>query len=380
MQTALPDTYLQLRSLIKSGGELELSLLRLPMEAPKANEVVVRIEASPLNPSDLGLLVGAADMQTATQSGTADNPVIRASVPAGLMRMMEGRIDESMPVGNEGAGVVVAAGDSPQAQALLGKTVAVLGGAMYAQYRTLNAKQCLVLPEGTRPAEGASCFVNPLTSLSMVETMKREGHSALVHTAAASNLGQMLNRICLKDGVGLVNIVRKAEQEALLREIGATHVCNSSAPDFMETLTRALTETSATLAFDAIGGGKLASQILTCMESAAVAKMTEYSRYGSTTPKQVYIYGGLDRSPTVLTRSYGMTWSVGGWLLTPFLQQIGFEAAQRLRERVVAELKTTFVSHYSREISLHEALQLDTIGAYAKFGTGEKYLIAPHKP
>jgi NADPH:quinone reductase-like Zn-dependent oxidoreductase len=372
-------TGLQLRSLVKKSGELELSLARVPVGEPAADEVVVRVEATPINPSDLGLLVGVADMSTAKASGTKESPVITASIPEKLMRAMAGRVDQSMPVGNEGAGVVIKAGTSDAAQGLMGKTVAILGGAMYAHYRTLKASQCLVLPPGTKPSEGASCFVNPLTALSMVETMRREGHTALVHTAAASNLGQMLNRICIKDGVSLVNIVRKAEQEKLLREIGAKYVCNSSAPTFMDDLTKALIETGATIAFDAIGGGKLASQILSCMEAAAVAKMSEYSRYGSTTHKQVYIYGGLDRGPTEITRSFGMTWGVGGWLLTPFLQKIGFAEAQKLRQRVIAELKTTFASHYTKEISLHEALQLDVIASYAKFGTGEKYLITPTK-
>jgi NADPH2:quinone reductase len=237
----------------------------------------------------------------------------------------------------------------------------------------------MLLPQGTKPSEGASCFVNPLTSLSMVEVMRLEKHPALVHTAAASNLGQMLNRICIQDGVNLVNIVRKPDQEELLRSLGAKYVCNSSSPSFMDDLTKALVATGATIAFDAIGGGKLASQILTCMEAAAVAKMTEYSRYGSSVSKQVYIYGALDRSPTELARNYGLTWSVSGWLLTPFLQKIGFAATQKLRDRVVAELKTTFASHYTKEISLAEALSLDNIGAYAKFGTGSKYLVNPAK-
>lgn len=374
------QTGLQLRSLITGSGELRLSLPQIPTPAPGAEEVVVRIEASPLNPSDLGLLFGAADMSTAKVTGTPAEPAITAVVPEKLLRAMTGRLDESMPVGNEGAGVVVAAGSSPAAQALVGKTVAVLGGAMYSQFRTLNIRQCMVLPEGTKASEGASCFVNPLTALGMVETMRREGHTALVHTAAASNLGQMLNRICLKDGVNLVNIVRKPDQEALLRSLGARYVCNSSAPGFMEDLTRALMETGATLAFDAIGGGKLAGQILSCMEAAAVAKMKEYSRYGSTTHKQVYIYGMLDRGPTELTRNFGMAWGLGGWLLTPFLQKIGPAETQKLRERVVAELKTTFASHYTKEISLRDALDPATMAAYAKFGTGEKFLINPSRP
>jgi NADPH:quinone reductase-like Zn-dependent oxidoreductase len=370
---------LQLRSIIKKSGELELSLVQIGVDEPAADEVVVRIEAAPLNPSDLGLLVGVADLNTAKSAGTPSAPVVIAKVPDNLMRAMAGRLDQSMPVGNEGAGVVVKAGASSEAQALMGKTVAVLGGAMYSQYRTLKVQQCLLLPDGTKPEEGASCFVNPLTSLGMTETMRREGHTALVHTAAASNLGQMLNKICIKDGIGLVNIVRKQEQEDLLRKLGAKHVCNSSSSSFMEDLTKALAATGATIAFDAIGGGKLASQILSCMEAAAVSKMTEYSRYGSTTFKQVYIYGGLDRGPTELTRNFGFSWSLSGWLLTPFLQKIGFAAAQKLRERVVAELKTTFASHYSKTISLAEALDLDTLKAYSKFGTGSKYLINPNK-
>ncbi len=379
MTESTAGTALQLRSLIKSSGELELSLASVPIPEPGTDEVVVRIEASPMNPSDLGLLFGAADLSSAKVSGTRERPVITASVPEKAMKGMAGRLDQSMPVGNEGAGVVVKAGTSAAAQALLGKTVAILGGAMYAQYRAIKAGQCLVLPPGTTPAEGASCFVNPLTSLGMVETMRREGHKALVHTAAASNLGQMLNRICIKDGIGLVNIVRKQEQEDLLRAAGAQYVCNSSAPTFMDDLTRALVATGATIAFDAIGGGRLAGQILSGMEAAANQTATEYSRYGSTTHKQVYIYGGLDRGPTEIVRNFGMAWSMGGWLLFPFLQKIGSDAAQKLRERVVAELKTTFASKYTHEVSLAEALQLDNIAVYSQHATGAKYLLNPNK-
>jgi len=282
-------------------------------------------------------------------------------------------------VGNEGAGVVVRAGTTPAAQALMGKTVAILGGSMYTQYRCIKAVQCLVLPPGTTAAEGASCFVNPLTALGMVATMRTEGHQALVHTAAASNLGQMLNRICLKDNVGLVNIVRKAEQVDVLRKAGATYVCNTSSPTFMDELTDALAATGATVAFDAIGGGTLAGQILTAMEAAANRSAKEYSRYGSTVHKQVYIYGGLDRGPTQFSRTFGMAWGIGGWLLTPFLQKIGHEAAQTLRERVAAEIKTTFASAYTKEISLADALRLDEIAVYGKLATAQKYLINPNK-
>ena len=379
MTDSSAGTALQLRSLIKSSGELELSLASVPIPEPEPDQVVVRIEASPMNPSDLGLLFGVADLSSAKASGTRERPVITASVPEKAMKSMAGRLDQSMPVGNEGAGVVVKAGANPHAQALLGKTVAILGGAMHAQYRAIKAKQCLVLPPGTTAAEGASCFVNPLTSLGMVETMRLEGHKALVHTAAASNLGQMLNRICLKDGVGLVNIVRKQAQEDMLRAMGAVHVCNSSAPTFMADLTKALVATGATIAFDAIGGGRLAGQILSGMEAAASQTASEYSRYGSTIHKQVYIYGGLDRGPTEIVRNFGMTWGMGGWLMFPFLQKIGFDAAQKLRERVVAELKTTFASTYSTEVSLAEALQLDNIAVYSQHATGAKYLVNPNK-
>jgi NADPH2:quinone reductase len=375
----LPATTLQIRSLVSRDGQLTLSLTEEPIAQPAAHEVVVRVEAAPMNPSDLGLLFGAADLRSAKASGTAARPVVTADIPEAARKSMAGRLDQSMQVGNEGAGVVVAAGAAPEAQALLGKTVAVLGGAMYTQYRTIAAAQCMALAEGQTPAEGASAFVNPLTALGMVETMRREGHKALVHTAAASNLGQMLNRICLQDGIALVNIVRKQEQEDILRGLGATYVCNASSPTFMQDLTDALVATGATLAFDAIGGGKLAGQILTCMEAALTKTATEYSRYGSSTHKQVYIYGGLDRGPTEFTRAFGMSWGMGGWLLFPFLQKIGPDGAARLKARVAAELKTTFASHYTAELSLVEALNLAQIAVYSRHATGEKALLNPNK-
>jgi NADPH:quinone reductase-like Zn-dependent oxidoreductase len=346
---------------------------------PGPDEVTVRVEASPINPSDLGLLLGAADVSAATVDGTGEGAVVTAPVPQAFMRAMAGRVDQSLPVGNEGGGVVVRAGSSPAAQALLGKTVGVLGGAMYAQHRTLRAADCLLLGDDVTPAEGASCFVNPLTSLGMIGTMRLEGHKALVHTAAASNLGQMLVKACAKDGVPLVNIVRSAEQEGILRGIGAIHVCDSSKASFMEDLISALVATGATLAFDAIGGGKLAGQILAGMEAALNQTATTYSRYGSTTHKQVYIYGGLNTGPTEFNRGFGMAWGVGGWLLTPFLQKVGPAEGQKLRERVASEIKTTFASHYTSVISLTEALQPATIAAYNRKATGEKFLIAPHK-
>ena len=372
-------TGLQLRSLIKTGGELEISLLNVPTPEPGPDEVVVRVEATPINPSDLGLLTGAADLSAVKASGSKGSPVITAKVPEAGMKAMAGRLDESMPVGNEGAGVVIKTGSSDAAKALMGKTVAMIGGAMYAQYRCLKVNECLPLPDGTTPAEGASCFVNPLTALGMTETMRREGHKALVHTAAASNLGQMLNKISLKDGIPLVNIVRSTEQADILRKIGAKHLVDSSSPTFMDDLTGALVETGATLAFDAIGGGRLAGQILTCMEIAANKSAKVYSRYGSSVHKQVYIYGSLDPRPVELNRAFGMAWGVGGWLLFPFLMKIGPVDGKRLRERVVDELKTTFASHYTKVVSLQEVLDPANIAVYAKRSTGEKFLINPNK-
>ena len=377
-ESAVPENALQLRSLVTAGGELELSLVDVPVPRPGPNEVLVRIDGSPINPSDLGLLIGAADLGTATLTGSAHRPVVTAQIPAAGMAGMAARVDASLPVGNEGAGLVVAAGSSDAAAALLGKTVAVLGGAMYSQYRSVTVEQCLLLPEGASAADGASSFVNPLTALGMVETMLLEGHTALVHTAA-SNLGQMLNRVCQRDGVALVNIVRKQDQVDLLAEMDATYICDSSSATFLADLTDALAATGATIAFDATGGGKLGGQILACMEAALDRTETEYSRYGSTTHKQVYLYGGLDPSPTEFVRNFGMDWSMGGWLLTPFMQKVGPEATQRLRARVAAELTTTFASRYVGEISLTEMLQPEIIAAYAKRSTGEKYLVNPNK-
>ena len=373
-----PDVGLQLRSTVTSAGELELTLVEEPVIAPGENDVVLRVEAAPINPSDLGLLLAGADLSTVARSDVDVRPRVTATIDPATLASLTGRLDLSMPVGNEGAGMVVAAGSSDAAQALLGRTVSVAGGAMYSQYRTLAAAQCLVLPEGTDARDGASAFVNPMTVLAMLETMRREGHRALVHTAAASNLGQMLVRLCRAEGVPLVTVVRRPEQAALLRALGAEYVCDSSSPSFTADLTAAVSATSATLAFDATGGGTLASQILTAME-AAVGTGAPYSRYGSNVHKQVYVYGALDRGPTVLTRNFGFAWGVGGWLLTPVLQGLGPEAVARLRARVADELTTTFVSTYSRTISLLEALDPAVIAAYARQATGEKFLIEPDR-
>jgi NADPH:quinone reductase len=377
MAAEIPAEALQLRSLVRAEHVLELFLDTVAVVEPGPNEVLIRVEAAPVNPSDLGLLLAGADVTAASAAGTPQRPVISAPIPDAAMGGLTARIGTPMPAGNEGAGTVIAAGSSEAAQRLLGKKVAAAGGAMYSQYRTVDLSLCLELPEGLSAADGASAFVNPMTALGMVETMRMEDHVALVHTAAASNLGQMLNRLCQEEQVPLVNIVRRPEQEELLRAAGAAFVCDSSKPEFMNELTAALTATGATLAFDAIGGGNLASQILTCMEASASASADGYSRYGSAVHKQVYIYGGLDRSPTVLTRSFGMAWGVGGWLLTPFLGKIGLEGIIRLRNRVAAGLTTTFASSYTAQVSLPGALKLDNVTAYAQQATGTKYLIRP---
>lgn len=370
-------TGLELRSTVSTGGTLTLSLEPVTLAGPGPDEVIVRVEAAPINPSDLGLLLGPADLSTLKGGGTADRPTLTADIPAARMGAMRPRLDEAMPVGNEGAGTVVAAGAN--VQGLLGKRVGMMGGAMYAQYRKLPARDCIALPDGTPAAAGASMFVNPLTALAMVETLRIEGHKALVHTAAASNLGQMLNRVCIADGVPLVNIVRSEAQASILREIGAKHIVDSSAPDFRTALTDAIAETGATLAFDAIGGGKLANAILHAMEAAANRTAAAYSRYGSSTFKQVYIYGALDLGPTELDRGYGFAWSVSGFLLTPFLMKLGMEGVLRLRARVAAELTTTFASRYTATISLAQALDPEVVRAYARKATGEKYLIDPSR-
>lgn len=373
----MSDTNIELTSTISEDNKLELALREIEIPQPGENQVVIRIEAAPINPSDLGVMFSVADMSTASQSGSADRPVIRADVPAKFMGAVKKRIGKAIPVGNEGAGTVVAAGSSAAAQNLMGKTVAFIGGGSYKNYVCANVQSCLELEPGTTAVEGASSFVNPLTALAMVETMRAESHKAIVHAAAASNLGQMLNRICMADGVDLVNIVRKPEQEKLLRDMGAKYVVNSSSDSFMADLTQALIDTGATIAFDPIGGGRLASDILTCMEAAVSRNMTQYSVYGSDIYKQVYIYGGLDRGPITLNRSFGFAWGVNGFLLFNALGKLSKETNIAMRKRVAAEIKTTFASHYTHEVSLAGALQLDAISVYSKMATGEKFLIRP---
>jgi NADPH:quinone reductase len=377
MSDQVPERALQLRSLVTASHTVELSLAGVDVPAPEPHQVIVRVEAAPINPSDLGLLLAGADVTQATAGGPPDRPVVTAPLPAPAARAAAARVGQSLPAGNEGAGTVVAAGASEAAQALVGNVVAVAGGAMYTQYRCVATAACLELPAGSRAADGAASFVNPMTALGMVETMQMEGHTALVHTAAASNLGQMLNRLCLEEQIPLVNIVRSAAQTELLRAAGATWVCDSTSGTFTGDLTEALGATKATIAFDAVGGGPLASQILACME-AALSAGAEFSRYGSPVRKQVYIYGGLDRGPTVLTRSFGMAWGVGGWLLTPFLQKAGAQKVAGMRRRVATGLTTTFASHYTDQVSLAGALRLDAIAAYGRQATGQKYLINPN--
>ena len=371
----------EIRSTVTSDGNVELSIVKVDTPTPTNDEVLIKILASPINPSDLALLTTfGGDLSNINISGSGDDTVASMKVHPAVMRSMKSRIDKSMPAGNEGAGVVVDAGVN--AKDLIGKTVGLAGGSMYAQYKCAPAINCLVMEDGTSPTEAASSFVNPLTALSFVETMKMENHSAIVHTAAASNLGQMLIKICQSDGIPLVNIVRKEEQVKLLKNIGAEYVCNTSDPDFMENLINALVETGATLGFDATGGGndgELPGQILTAMEVAANKNSEKYSRYGSDAYKQVYIYGGLDRSPTVLTRSYGMSWGLGGWLLTPMLGKIGMERVQEMRTRIAKEIKTTFASKYAKEISFNEMLQPEVMNSYSKQSTGNKFLVNPHK-
>ncbi|GAA5316811.1 MAG: zinc-binding dehydrogenase [Candidatus Pelagadaptatus aseana] len=367
---------LEIRSLLQESGSLNVSLQETDIPTPADHEVVVRIEASPINPSDLGVLFGPADI---SKVETSAEGVLTAPVHPQVLPRFKERLGKALSVGNEGAGVVVAAGNSPEAQALMGKTVGVSGGSYYAQYRAVPAMMCLPVAEGTPARDAASCFVNPMTALSMLETMRMEGHTALVHTAAASNLGQMLNKICIADGVELVNIVRKQEQEDILKALGAKYVINSSRDNYMAELIEAIAATGATLAFDATGGGQLASDILTAMEQAQLRSATDYSIYGTTVHKQVYLYGSLDMSPTTLNRAYGMSWGVGGWLLPNFLARAGMEKVIAMRTRVASELQTTFASHYTRELSFAEMLDADMARQYNAKLTGEKYLLCPQK-
>jgi NADPH:quinone reductase-like Zn-dependent oxidoreductase len=373
----MPSTTLEIRSRISREGELKLWLEEVPLPRPRPNEFVVRVEAAPLNPSDQILMLGSVDLTSLRASGTVNRPIIEGRVPPERLPVMSGRLDRALSVGNEGAGTVIAAGS--EATSLIGRVVAIRATTgSYAKHQIVEAADCLVLPEGLSARDGAAAFINPLTALGMVETMRREGHSALIHTAAASNLGQMLVRLCRKDGVPLVNIVRSAEQVTLLRDLGAEYVVDSGAPDFVNALVVAIETTGATLAFDAIGGGTMASTVLSAMEAVQIRKLATYSRYGSPVHKQIYIYGVLDPRPKVLDDQFGTAWSVGGWLMSWFYNKIGTADAARLRQRVADELRTTFASRFTAELSLQEALSLQAILAYSRRATGAKYLITPH--
>ena len=371
------STTLEIRSRISREGELRLWLEEVPLPRPSPNELVVRVEAAPLNPSDQILMLGSVDPTTLRASGTVDRPIIEGRVPPERLTAMSGRLDQALPVGNEGAGTVIGAGS--EVTSLIGRVVAIRATTgSYAQHQIVEAADCLVLPEALSARDGAAAFINPLTALGMVETMRREGHSALIHTAAASNLGQMLVRLCRKDGVPLVNIVRSAEQVALLRDLGAEYVVDSSTPDYASALVVAIESTGATLAFDAIGGGSMASTLLSAMEAVQIRKLATYSRYGSPVHKQIYIYGVLDPRPKVLDGQFGTAWSVGGWLMSWFYNKIGTTDAARLRRRVADELTTTFASRFTSELSLQEALSQQAILSYSRRATGAKYLITPH--
>lgn len=370
-----PATTQRLVSRVREDAVLELSIESIDLPPCEDDEVLIQVEASPLNPSDQAVMFAFADLSTARQSGSDDAPILEADIPERAMHALKARINKAMPIGNEGSGTVIAAGR--KGEQLIGKTVATMAGGMYARHRKAKVSDCLPVPAGVSARQAASSVVNPMTALCMTEVLRRDEHRALIHTAAASNLGQMLNRICMADGIALVNIVRKPEQAEILRDLGAVHICNSTDDAFMTDLADAVAETDATLCFDATGGGELASKVLTAMEMALSRDSKHYSVYGSTRLKQVYQYGFLDRLPTVLHHTYGMAWAVGGFLLPNYLAKLGQEDTMRLFGRVMSELTTTFASHYSAEVSLAGALQLDAVQTYSRQATGQKYLVTP---
>lgn len=376
--TELPNAK-QLFTTLTGDGELVLSIEPDPVEAPADDEVIVRMEAVPINPSDLGLLLAPADMSTLRRDTVEGHPALVADVTPQMARAFAGRTGKKLPAGNEGAGTVVAAGSSEAAQSLMGRTVSLVSGRLYRTHARARAADVMPLPEGAPAREGASLFVNPMTVQGFLNTMRDEGHSALVHTAAASNLGQMLAKLCLKEDVPLVAIVRSDEQKAILTGIGLTHVVDSSDDRFMDQLTDALAETGATLGFDAIGGGHMADHILTAMERAQAKRGADFSVYGSTAHKQVYIYGRLDTGPTTLTAGYGMYWGVGGWLLTPHLEAVGRDRTLEMRRFAVEERNGIFASDYTRTISLDDMIHPEIARAYQRKATGEKYLVDPSR-
>ncbi|WP_022708341.1 zinc-binding dehydrogenase [Paracoccus zeaxanthinifaciens] len=362
----------QLFTTLDADGTLTVAIEEVSFPDPTGNQVLVRMEAAPINPSDLAILVGGADIENAQFS--PDKFV--AQMPAQANAASKSRHGLKLPAGNEGAGTVVAAGDDKAAQALIGQRVSCVPGNAYSQYCIADAAMCL--PLGDHSAEeGASAFVNPMTALGFVENAKADGQNAILHTVGASNLGQMLTRICQEDGLDLVNIVRKEDQVELLKGLGATHVVNSSADDFMDQLTAAIADTSAFYGFDPVGGGKLVDTAFRAMERVAVQQMSEYSRYGSNQQKRMFIYGRLDTGPTVLTPAYGFGWTLSGWLLFPFLQSVGQETMGRMRQRVRDNLTTTFSSSYKARVSLEEMLTKEAVTDYRAMRTGEKYLVTP---
>lgn len=363
----------QLFTTLDSDGMLTLEIEERTFPEPTGNQVLVKMEAAPINPSDLAILTSAADFEYAVYSPGK----VVAKMPEPFNSGQKSRHGQRLPAGNEGAGTVVATGDGEMAKALMGQRVACVPGNAFSQYAIADAAMCL--PLGDHSAEeGASSFVNPMTALGFVETARKEGASAILHTVGASNLGQMLNRICLEDGMDLVSIVRKSEQAELLKSQGAKHVVNSSDSDFMEQLQAAIDETNAFFGFDPIGGGDMVDTCFKAMERVAVGKMSEYSRYGSNQQKRMYIYGRLDFGPTILTPSYGFGWNLGGWLLTPFLATAGMETVMRMRKRVLDNLTTTFASHYKSKVDLEGMLTKDAILDYRQMKTGEKYLVTPN--
>lgn len=363
----------ELTSRLDADGTLTVSLAQRTWEAPVGRQILVRMEAAPINPSDMGMLFAAADMEQAHYS--ADKVV--ATMPEKVTRAMAARHGIALPAGNEGSGTVVAAGEDPAAQALMGRRVACVPGTAYATYALADAAMAFAVDEGVSGEQAASCFVNPMTALGFVETMKAEGFTGLIHAAAASNLGQMLLRICANDGIPLVNVVRSAQQVELLKDIGAEHALDMTQADFMPRLVEAIDATGAMLGFDPIGGGTLAGNLLTAMEIRA-SRNQPFSRYGSNAAKKVYIYGMLDTGPTVLNRGFGFSWDLSGWLLMPFLEKAGPEVVERMRRRVMDELTTTFASRYSHRITLDQMLTRDAVLGYNARRTGQKYLVLPN--
>ena len=375
--TGAVNSTLTVRSEVRPDGTLELSLRSMPLPGPGPDEIVVELEAAPLHPADISQLLGPADLSSGQRTGSGEDSKIVFQIPDARLPSMAARNGKSLAVGNEGAGVVIATGDNQQK--LLGKMVAVMGGAMLSRHRVVNVSNALMLPDGAAASTGAAALINPLTLLSMIETMREEGHGALVHTAAASSLGQMLNRVCFQDGIPLVNVVRRPEQASLLTSQGASFVCDSSSETFVRDLDAAVAATGATLAFDAVSGGPLAGQILSAMERACNASATECRRYGSEMHKQVYFYGGLDTRPTQLDRSYGMAWGVGGWLIFSKLKRMAPGKVDAMKARIVSELDSTFSTKFTAEISFTDLMRKEYFDAIARRSTGDKYLINPKR-